>query len=270
MIALLVALLVLGALLGWQYLRRRRRNQTGCTTVDAGRPRCALPATQPGSAYDLLLVHLHAEGSRQFAQWLEPELRIRVANDAEEAVDRLIDQRPDIMWMALETEATAGLMLTRQLRKMQADAFEPPSWIVALTDGVPSMQIASDAGVFDQVLPQPRSREACFDTFRANVKSMPATSGRPWIQQATELAMPGFLASRQQLAEAIDRAVQEGRFGDAAKSAHTLAGSPGMHDFEYGVAACRYIERHHASASAAELAVRAKELRDLLAQIELR
>ncbi|MES2532022.1 MAG: Hpt domain-containing protein, partial [Pseudomonadota bacterium] len=208
--------------------------------------------------------------AHRIEQWMSADFLIRIAIGGEQAVEQLIERRPDIVWLLLENQSTEGLALASQMRGMQLDAYEAPSWIVALASDTQPSCASSGAEMFDQVLPEPRSQSACVATFLASVAAMPKTNGAPWIQQATEEAMPGFLASRQKLANTIRQAVADGRRTDAARSAHTLAGSPGMHNFESGVSACRYIEHHHATANADELLIRADEIRDLLAHIELR
>lgn len=244
----------------WRQLHIRR--SASLVTLVHGTPTDAM--------VDLLLVCTDAGMRQPYEQWLSTEVLIRTAITAEETVDRLIDSRPDIVWLILDPDTTSMIGLAQELRAMQADAYEAPSWIVALTSDAPSQRAADEAGIFDQVLPEPKSRSASVNVFHQIVASMPKSHGGPWIQQATESAMPGFLASRQALAQSIHQAVRERRNADAAKSAHTLAGSPGMHNFDSGVAACRYIERHHATAEFTELLRRADQISDLIGQIELR
>lgn len=267
-----VAIVALGVITWLRWRRRvpRRSPPVPVSVTDAKVPIQAEGVAEPDCPYDLLLVCDRVDSAERIERWLSAQLLIRIAVSGKEAVERLIERRPDIVWLLLEDSPTVGLALTQQLRGMQADAYEAPSWIVALTSDAQSQRTSSETEIFDQMLPEPRSQNACVDAFRATIASIPKANGRPWIQQATESAMPGFLASRQKLAQAIRQAVLEGRSADAAKSAHTLGGSPGMHDFEYGVAACRYIERHHATAKPEELLARADTIGELLALIELR
>ena len=266
--ALTIAAIALGTSVlvwsAWLWLRRLEfRRMVG--------PAATAHRIQIDSISDLLLVCTEADKGHLFQRWMSTEeTLVRIATTAEETVERLINRRPDIVWLILDQDRASMLALAQKLRGMQADAFELPSWIVALTSGELSRHRAHETRIFDQVLPEPLSQNACMEAFRQTIANMPRSHRGPWIQRATENAMPGFLASRQALAQSIVQAVREGRNADAAKSAHTLAGSPGMHNFDRGIAACRYIEQHHATTGFAELLHRADEIRDLIDQIELR
>lgn len=259
-----VAALVIAAVFLWRQQTRRPRLETAPLDV---------PGNTQGDATDrprdLLLFCESPRRARQLVQWLASELPVRTATNADDAIDRMVDRRPDIVWLVIEEDWNGGLALARQLRAMQRDAYEAPSWTVVLATHASSRHVTED-GLCDQVMAPPRSRAACREAFRTTVARMPKFDRRPWIQRTTENAMPGFLASRRELARAISQALADGRHADAARSAHTLGGSPGLHAFEEGVAACRYIEQHHATASAAALLACAEQINDLLDQIELR
>lgn len=234
----------------------------------------ALPPTQTLAliqpSIDLLLVCEAPDIRDQLARWLRPSLEPRLSENATDTVDRLVDRRPDVVWVVFGNQISASLALARELRSMQADAYEAPSWIAGFGASAHSEQIARDAGIFDDILRQPVSQAACIDALRRTLQRLPVQTHGPWIQKSTEEALPGFLASRRKLAQSIRHALEQGSNIGASKSAHTLAGSPGLHNFEEGVAACRYIEHNHATASTVELMAHADRVVDLLAQIEVR
>lgn len=259
-----VTALVLAAVFRWRQQTRRARMEPH--PPDGSEKAQGDAVDRPR---DLLLFCESPRRARQLAQWLASELPVRTATNADDAIDRMVDRRPDIVWLAIEEDWSGGITLARQLRAMQRDAYEAPSWTVVLATNASSRHVTED-GLCDQVIAAPRSRGACRNAFRTTVARMPKFNRRPWIQRTTENAMPGFLASRRELARAISQALADGRHADAARSAHTLGGSPGLHEFEEGVAACRYIEQHHATASAAALLACANQINDLLDQIELR
>jgi signal transduction histidine kinase/CheY-like chemotaxis protein/HPt (histidine-containing phosphotransfer) domain-containing protein len=216
---------------------------------------------------DLLVVEDDEHNWLLLTSWLPSSVRARRAINGRDAIDALVERRPELILMDLEMPVMDGFEAAWQIREMQALAGESPSAIFAFTghDDPETHRRIALAG-FDGVLPKPVKRSV-FESLVASrcskALSTPAAGVR--IEKQFADAFPDFIASRRALVDDIERFAAAGDMTTARRAAHTLAGSPAMHGFESGIEICRSIIASDDPVDPAWLARQVATLSELLA-----
>ena len=221
---------------------------------------------------DLLVVEDDEHNWLLLSTWVPGHVTARRAINGRDAIDALIQRRPDVVIMDLEMPVMNGFEALRRIRDMQSLADEEASVVVAFT-GHDDARTADriEAAGFDATLSKPADR-ASFDALLASLAKAapPAQSRTVWVEKKFAQAFPDFVASRRALVDDIERAAAANDFASARRAAHTLAGSPAIHDFEAGVALCREIVACTGEMDRAWLAGKVDALREMLADPPLR
>ncbi|MGJ7581078.1 response regulator [Variovorax sp. RHLX14] len=238
------------------------------------KPMQFLPAAPPQnlSPLDLLVVEDDDHNWLLLSSWMPAHVSARRAINGRDAVDALVERRPDLVVMDLEMPVMNGFEALYRIREMQSLAGEEASMVCAFTgyDDVDTRQRIRCAG-FDGILSKPVVK-AEFDALLASIarEETPVHERKVWVEKKFAEAFPEFIESRRALVDDIERAAAAGDPVSARRAAHTLAGSPAIHDFDAGVLICRNIIASPHDVDAAWLAAQIATLRKLLADPEIR
>ena len=101
-------------------------------------------------------------------------------------------------------------------------------------------------------------------------EEIPAHARRVWVEKQFAEAFPDFIESRRALVGDIERSAAADDLVSARRAAHTLAGSPAIHDFDTGVDICRKIIASRDDVDASWLARQIAALHELLANPQVR
>ncbi|MGI4778591.1 MAG: hybrid sensor histidine kinase/response regulator [Janthinobacterium lividum] len=242
---------------------------------DTPMPTSALSSYTPQatlSPVDLLVVEDDDHNWLLLSSWLPDHVRARRAINGRDAIDALIRRRPDLVIMDLEMPVMNGFEALQQIREMQSGANEEASVVVAFT-GYDDMETTRriEAAGFDGKLSKPAVRTA-LDALLSTIdkQELPAHARTVWIEKRFAAAFPDFIASRRALIDNIEQAAAANDLAGARRAAHTLAGSPAIHEFDAGIAICREIVASGADVDRAWLADRTRTLRAMLANPPVR
>lgn len=221
---------------------------------------------------DLLVVEDDDHNWLLLSSWLPTHVSAQRAINGRDAVDALVMRRPDLVIMDLEMPVMNGFEALHRIREMQALAGEESSTVIAFTgyDDVETKQRIRAAG-FDGILAKPVVKTE-FDALMMsmNREEIPAHARRVWVEKQFAEAFPEFIESRRALVGDIERSAAANDFVSARRAAHTLAGSPAIHEFEAGVEICRKISASRDDVDASWLAQQVAALHELLADPQLR
>lgn len=217
---------------------------------------------------DMVAVH-HGSAPRTLEQLIHcvaPLCTPRQATDLQALEAAVVERRPDVIVFCVQRDAPLTLMLemATAIRKMQRSALEDVSTMIALLcEGSPAVDAELQPHkFFDHLLHFPQDQHTLRSVLESKKFDLRAANGQAWVERAMVDAYPDYIASRLRIVEDLDRAVAQGRNRDAAFFAHTLAGSPALHQFAQGIQLCRSIEDLHAKGQLNE-AVRLREVRRL-------
>lgn len=224
------------------------------------------------SPIDLLVVEDDDHNWLLLSSWLPAHIGARRAINGRDAVDALVERRPDLVIMDLEMPVMNGFEALFRIREMQSLAGEEASTVYAFTgyDDIDTKQRIQCAG-FDGILSKPVVKTE-FDALLASIgkEETPVHTRKVWIEKKFADAFPEFLDSRRALIDDIERAAAAGHSVSARRAAHTLAGSPAIHEFDAGVLICRSIIASPEDIDAVWLAAQIATLRRLLADPDIR
>lgn len=171
------------------------------------------------------------------------EAAARYAPNGQAAIEALLERRPDIIIMDLTMPVMGGIEALDRVRRLQKDAHERPSIVLAFTGRDDAQTLAAiDESGFDGVLQKPLRWEELRPWLRGERVPHVAEQDRMWVDEGFLDACPGFLDSRRKLINEIEEAYLKGEMTVMRNAAHTLAGSPGIYGFERGIKLCREIE----------------------------
>lgn len=224
------------------------------------------------SPVDLLVVEDDDHNWLLLSSWLPGHVDARRAINGRDAIDALVRRRPDLVIMDLEMPVMNGFEALQRIRKMQSDANEEASVVIAFTgyDDTETTRRIEAAG-FDGTLSKPAARTA-FDALLATFgkEQLPAHARTVWVEKRFAEAFPDFIASRRALVDDIEQAAAANDLASARRAAHTLAGSPAIHEFDAGIAICRQIVASSADVDRTWLAEQTRTLRAMLANPPVR
>jgi PAS domain S-box-containing protein len=181
------------------------------------------------------------EYTRMFVQrFLPAAMRTRGAANGREAVDLVCEDPPDAIVMDLDMPVMGGLEAAALIRQAEAASGRPRCTLLAMSShDDPDIAARCRQAGFDAYLAKPVSPEALR---RALAAAAPA--GEPVVVDAElKHALPGFLASRRELLEALARALAAGQAEPARALAHKLAGSLALYGFQWAAEQSKMIEQ---------------------------
>jgi CheY-like chemotaxis protein/HPt (histidine-containing phosphotransfer) domain-containing protein len=221
-----------------------------------------------------------------------PPLAVRTAVNGRDALGLVREWRPDVVFMDLQMPIMGGLEAAREIRALQQQRGEAPSFLAAFSahDDEATRQQCKEAG-FDVYLAKPASREEVLAVLRREDPSMlhaasapvplsaatgaaaiPANQvpgpGRVWVEPALMHLMPEFLASRRKLAETLVSAAREGERETVRVTAHKLAGSLAMYGFKDASRASLEVEQVAHEGDLAQLRSHCEALAEMITNAE--
>lgn len=189
-----------------------------------------------------------------------PPLHVREAVNGRAALERVVEQRPDFIFLDLQMPVMGGPEAIRHIRELQRARGQLPSVIVAFSawDDEATRLQCKEAG-FDHYLVKPASREEIFAILEGR---SPDLSGR-WDDRIDDVAlslMPEFIDSRRELLAKLRDAARSGDRAAIRTTSHMLAGSLGLYGFDTASELARRIAANAANGEAPWLAERCEEL----------
>lgn len=221
---------------------------------------------------DLLVVEDDDHNWLLLSSWLPSHIRARRAINGRDAIDALVTRRPDLVIMDLEMPVMNGFEALRRIREMQAFAAEKFSTVFAFTgyEDIEMKQRIESAG-FDGILSKPILRSE-FDMLIASLSTEepPLHARSVWVEKQFADAFPDFIDSRRALIDDIEQAAADNDLPKVRRAAHTLAGSPAIHDFDAGIEVCREIMALTELVDSSWLAEHVATLRKILSNPDVR
>jgi CheY-like chemotaxis protein len=202
---------------------------------------------------------------------LPQALSVRTAVNGRAALERVREERPDVIFMDVEMPVMGGIEAVRGIRALQQERSEEPSLVTAFSahDDEQTRQQCLDAG-FDLYLAKPASREEVLAVLRGTdpAATQPAVDAGGAMEAWMVPLMPQFLASRREMADELTSAAAEGARERIRVTAHKLAGSLSMYGFKDASRASRALEDAAVAEDLGDLQARCQALATMLAQAQ--
>lgn len=176
-----------------------------------------------------------------------PPVVVEIAINGRMALESVIAQRPDIIFMDIEMPVMGGIEAQGRIREFQAQAGQVPSMIVAFSANDDAKSLAKyRASGFDKCLSKPCSPRDVL----ALLKTEPVLETAVQIQGAVVcvdkdlfLEIPSFLETRRALVADMRAAISIIDHESVRQLAHKLAGSFAVFGFEWASSTCKEIEK---------------------------
>jgi CheY-like chemotaxis protein len=181
------------------------------------------------------------EYTRVFVQrFLPATMRTRTAVNGREALEAVRQEPPDVIVMDLDMPVMGGLEAAAQIRQWERDAGRARCAMIAMSsnDGPAVGARCGEAG-FDRYLAKPVSP----DVLRRALAELSLAGDAVFVDPDLKDALPGFLESRREMADALARALVAGTAEAARALAHKLAGSLALYGFDWAAQQSRMIEK---------------------------
>jgi len=178
--------------------------------------------------------------------------------------------------MDLDMPVMGGLEAAAKIRQWEAEAGRKRCAMIAMSsDDDPGVAQRCFKAGFDRFLPKPVSpdalRRALAELMRepargampaaADAGDAPAADATVHVRAKLKDALPGFLASRRELAAELERALAAGNAAQARALAHKLAGSFALYGFRWAAGQGKMIEKRAGTGALSGLAAEAAALR---------
>ncbi len=195
-------------------------------------------------------------------RYLPPPIVVEAAVNGRAAVEAA-EAAPDVVLMDLDMPIMDGYEAVARIRQDEARSGRRRASIIALSshddDETRARCLAQG---FDFYLTKPVTRELLHET-------MARLSGRKAATPAAadddlKALLPGFIASRRELAAQMHASLAAGDRDEVRRAAHKLAGSFALYGFDWAAEHCRSLERDAHSGEAPGLGAMIVALRDHL------
>jgi CheY-like chemotaxis protein len=228
------------------------------------------PAAEPSRSLAVLVVD-DDEYTRVVVQrFLPAETRSATAANGREALDAVVADPPDAVVMDLDMPVLGGIEAAARIREWEREAGRARLALIAMSshDDAPTRKRCLEAG-FDAYLDKPVSPEALRRAL-GEFAGVPAAGDPVRVDGDLGAALPGFLESRRELADALAAALEAGEAERARAIAHKLAGSLALYGFRWAAAQGKMIERRARAGSIEGLTAAVEALRRHLQTVEVR
>ncbi|CAK0759862.1 histidine kinase [Gammaproteobacteria bacterium] len=174
-------------------------------------------------------------------------LEVETAINGRIALESVMRQRPDILFMDIEMPIMNGIEALGQIREFQKRTGQAPSMIVAFSsnDDAACHSRYLELG-FDQCLSKPCLQQDVFSLLRSalDLATPEPTADASCVRVDLDMSeeIPHFLHSRRILVADMRQALAAEDWESVRKLAHKLAGSLGMFGFEWASRTCKEIE----------------------------
>lgn len=180
-----------------------------------------------------------------------PPLEVETAVNGRAAVDAILNQRPDIIFMDLEMPVMCGTEAMRQIRQLQSGLGQPPSKIIAFSaDASEAHQQQCRQAGFDLFQRKPATRPELLalltaEEFRHKKPEKKASADEiVWVDEVLKAQIENYLVSRRTHSEEMLQAAITGDRETIRHLAHKLCGSLGLFGFEWASRHCAGIEEN--------------------------
>lgn len=203
-------------------------------------------------------------------RFLPLPVRTALAANGREALDTVMQDPPDAIVMDLEMPVMGGLEAAERIREWEQRSARARCAMIAMSsyddEGTRARCVAAG---FDRCLAKPVSPDA----LRHALSGFSFSSGALFVDPDLRQALPGFLASRREMLDALARALAEGGAEPARVLAHKLAGSFALYGFHWAAEQGKMIEKrawaNALEGLAAEVAALRRHLDDVQAGLEV-
>jgi CheY-like chemotaxis protein len=172
-------------------------------------------------------------------RFLPRSVRTALAANGRDALDTVMQDPPDAIVMDLDMPVMGGLEAAERIRAWEQRGARARCAMIAMSshDDEGSRARCAAAG-FDRFLAKPVSPE----TLRQALAGFPFAGGVMFVDPDLRQALPGFLASRREMVDALAQAVTAGSAEPARALAHKLAGSFALYGFLWAAEQGKMIE----------------------------
>jgi CheY-like chemotaxis protein len=181
------------------------------------------------------------EYTRVFVQrFLPASMRTRAAANGREAVESVRQDPPDAIIMDLDMPVMGGLEAAALIRQWEAESGRARCAMIAMSShDDPAIAARCGQAGFDRYLAKPVSPDA----LRRTLSELSSSKETVVVDPDLRDALPGFLASRREMVDALARAVAAGTAEPARALAHKLAGSFALYGFHWAAGQGKMIEK---------------------------
>ncbi len=182
-------------------------------------------------------------------------MKVSTAFNGRVALEMMMDEEPDVVFMDLDMPIMGGLEAIGKLREQELASGRKRCFAVVLSSHDDEETRARClASGFDHYLTKPVTRDLIQQTLLDHSAAMqaadPATTpsrlrvAPSTVQVDPDIAdlMTDFLASRHRILDAMDQAILSGDREGLRRGAHQLAGSLAVYGFQWGADASRSLE----------------------------
>ena len=203
-------------------------------------------------------------------RYLPPPVRLDTAVNGKAAVEAAAASPPAAILMDLDMPVMDGYEAVRNIRADEAASGRPRAAIIALSSHDDDETRARClAGGFDFYLTKPVTRELLHETLArfAGISTAAPAPETIAVDDDVRDMIPGFLASRREIAAQLAEAAARGDREELRRAAHKLAGSFALYGFHWASDCSRALERDAMTGDLARLAERIARLREHLETI---
>jgi CheY-like chemotaxis protein len=202
-------------------------------------------------------------------RYLPPPVKLDTAVNGKAAVEAVSASPPDAILMDLDMPVMDGYQAVKAIRDDEAASGRHRAAIIALSSHDDDETRARClANGFDYYLTKPVTRELLHETLARFTGSSPAPAPEAIaVDDDVRDMIPGFLASRREMAAGLADAAARGDREELRRSAHKLAGSFALYGFHWASDCSRALERDAFSDDLPRLAERIAKLREHLETI---
>jgi PAS domain S-box-containing protein len=235
----------------------------------------AAPAAGTAAAEDdalplSVLVVDDDEYTRIFVQQFLGRGRSRTASNGREGLEAVQADPPDAVVMDLDMPVMGGLEAAAKIRTWEAETGRARCALVAMSsDDDPTVPERCLKAGFDRFIPKPVSPDALRRALVELTRGAPSADTTVHVRPKLKDALPGFLASRRELAAELERALQAGDGAQARAHAHKLAGSLALYGFRWAAGQGKMIEKRAGTGALSGLAAEAAALRRHLETVKV-
>ena len=176
-----------------------------------------------------------------------PPVVVEMAINGRMALESVMAQRPDIIFMDIEMPVMGGIEAQERIREFQAKAGQLPSMIVAFSANDDAKSLAKyRASGFDTCLSKPCSPRdvlALLMTEPILETSVHIDGAVVRVDKDLFLEVPSFLETRRALIADMREAMSIIDHESVRQLAHKLAGSLAVFGFEWASSTCKEIEK---------------------------
>jgi len=202
-------------------------------------------------------------------RYLGPPVVVDAAVNGRAAVEAAALAPPDVILMDLDMPIMDGYDAVARIRGDEAQTGRKRAVVIALSSHDDDQVRARCLSLgFDFYLTKPVTRELLHETI-ARLCGKPAPAQPASQDDELKALLPGFIASRRELANQMQQALATGDREELRRTAHKLAGSFALYGFDWAANHCRSLERDAPAGEIERLGEMITSLRDHLDEVKV-